>query len=86
MTKWMSTDSVIFPDYSAQNMVKTMELAGKHVHCPPRSRISRAERKPLIEADYYSELRTWLQHCIIEAEEKEDFSKKGRLLSLLKEL
>ena len=82
----MSTGSVIFPDYSAQNMVKTMELTGKHVHYPRRSWISRAERKHPIDADYYSELRTWLQHGIMEAEEKEDFSKKGRLLSLLKEL
>jgi len=67
-------------------MVKTMELAGKHVNCPPRSWINRAERKHPKKADYYSELRTWLQHGIMEAEEKEDFSKKGRLLSLLKEL
>jgi len=36
--------------------------------------------------DYSSELRNWVQHAISQAEEMKDFSKKGKFMSLLKDL
>jgi hypothetical protein len=36
--------------------------------------------------DYSSELRSWVQHAISQAEDMKDFNKKGRFLSLLKDL
>ena len=63
-----------------------MELVNKHVRTPAQSWISRAERRHPPKIDYYSELRSWVQHAIIEAEEQKDFGKKDQLLSLLKDL
>ena len=63
-----------------------MELVEKQASTPTQSWISRAERRHPLRVDYYSELRSWVQHAIIEAEEQKDFGKKDQFLSLLKDL
>ena len=63
-----------------------MELVNKHAHKPAQSWTSRAERRHPPKVDYYSELRSWVQHAILEAEKNKDFNKKDQLLSLLKDL
>lgn len=63
-----------------------MELTSTQVNAPVRSWLSRAERRHPAQVDYFSELRSWVQHAILEAEEKKDLNKKGRLLNLLKDL
>jgi hypothetical protein len=66
--------------------VKTVELVDKKVNTPTQSWMSRAGRRHLPTIDYYSELRSWLQRAMIEAEKKKDFNKKDQLLSLLRDL
>ena len=63
-----------------------MELMNKHVSTPVQSWINRTERKHPPKVDYHSELRTWLQHAILEAERNKDSGKKDLLLSFLKDL
>jgi len=63
-----------------------MEIANKQVSTPVRSWISRAERKHPPKVDYYSELTSWLQHAILEAEKNKNFNKKDQLSILLKDL
>jgi hypothetical protein len=63
-----------------------MELAEKQVSTSTQSWISRAERKHPRKIDYFSELRSWLQRAISEAENNKNFSKKDRLLILLNDL
>jgi hypothetical protein len=63
-----------------------MELINKQTGTPTQSWIGRVDRRNLPKVDYYSELRSWVQHAILEAEEKKDFNKKDALLSLLKDL
>ena len=63
-----------------------MELIGKQVSAPTQSWLSRVERRYPAQVDYFSELRSWVQQAILEAEEKKDFNKKGKLLNLLKDL
>jgi hypothetical protein len=63
-----------------------MELADKQVSTPTQSWTSRAERRHPPKIDYYSELRSWVQRAILEAEKTKDFNKKDQLLILLKEL
>lgn len=63
-----------------------MELTDKQVGTPTRSWTSRAERRHPPKIEYYSELRSWVQHAILEAEENKDFNKKDQFLSLLKDL
>jgi hypothetical protein len=63
-----------------------MELVNKQLSTPTQSWISRAERRHTPKMDYYSELRSWVQRAILEAEKNEDFNKKDQLLSLLKDL
>ena len=87
MTKALLTIFVIFLNHSTEKQeVKTMELADKYVSKPAQSWTSRAERKHPLKVDYYSELRSWLQHAMLEAEKNKDFNKKGQFLSLLKDL
>ena len=50
-----------------------MELVNKHAHTPAQSWTSRAERRHPPKVDYYSELRSWVQHAMFEAEKN-----KGR--------
>jgi hypothetical protein len=63
-----------------------MELIDMQVNTPAQSWLSRVEKRHPAQADYFSELRSWVQHAILEAEEKKDFNKKGKLLILLKDL
>jgi hypothetical protein len=63
-----------------------MKLIDKQVSTPAGSWIVRVERRHPTKVDYYSELRSWVQHAILEAEERKDFSKKGKLLDLLRDL
>jgi hypothetical protein len=63
-----------------------MELIDTQVNTPAQSWLSRVERRQPVQADYFSELRSWVQHAILEAEEKKDLNKKGKLLNLLKDL
>ena len=63
-----------------------MELVDKHVSTAARSWRNKAERRSPAIVDYSSELRSWVQLAIIEAEEMKDFSKKGKFLSLLNDL
>ena len=58
----------------------------KHTEKSARSWLSHTERKHQIEEDFVPELRTWVQHAILEAEKRGDFERKDQLLSLLKEL
>ena len=63
-----------------------MELVDKQVSTAAQSWSNRIDRRRLTKVDYSSELRSWVQHAISQAEEMNDFSKKGRFLSLLKDL
>ena len=63
-----------------------MELVNKQTNTAARSWSNRAERRNSAMVDYSSELRSWVQHAISQAEEMKDFSKKGKFLSLLKDL
>jgi hypothetical protein len=72
--------------YLKKYEVKTMELAEKQVSASTRLWISRAQRKHPRKIDYDSELRSWLQHAILEAEKNKNFNKKNQLLILLSDL
>jgi len=63
-----------------------MKLANKQLSKSAQSWINRVERRHQPKVDYYSELRDWVQHVIIEAEKNKDFKKKNQFLSLLKGL
>ena len=63
-----------------------MELVEKQASTPTQSWINRAERRRPLRVDYYSELRSWVQQVILEAEKNKDFNKKDQFLSLLEEL
>lgn len=65
---------------------ETMELKDKQLSTPAQSWLSRVERRHSNQVDYSSELRSWVEHAILEAEEKRDLSKKGKFLNLLKDL
>jgi hypothetical protein len=63
-----------------------MKSADKHVSTAARSWSNRADRRHSAIVDYSSELRSWVQCAILDAEEMKDFDKKGRFLSLLEDL
>lgn len=63
-----------------------MKLADRQASTAAQSWSRRADRKRLMKADYSSELRSWVKHAISQAEEMNDLSKKGKFLSLLKDL
>ncbi len=63
-----------------------MNLADKQANTAARSWCRRADRRRLMIADYSSELRSWVKHAISQAEEMNDFNKKSKFLSLLKDL
>jgi len=44
------------------------------------------DRRRPAKVDYSSELRSWVQLAILDAEEMKDFNKKDKFLSLLEEL
>lgn len=63
-----------------------MESANKQVSTPVKSWACKVEGRPMPKVDHYSELRSWVQRAILEAERNKDFNKKDQLLSLLKDL
>jgi len=63
-----------------------MELVDKQMNTAARSWSNRADRRHSAIVDYSSELRSWVQLAILEAEEMKDFNKKGKFLSLLEDL
>lgn len=63
-----------------------MELVHKQISKPAQSWTSGAERRHSPKVEYYSELRSWVQQVILEAEKNKDFNKKDQFLSLLEEL
>lgn len=63
-----------------------MEIVKKEHNRSARSWTNRVERKHFDQRDFYPELRTWVQHAIMEAEKSKNFEKKDQLLGLLKEL
>jgi cystathionine beta-lyase/cystathionine gamma-synthase len=66
--------------------VKTMEIVEKQSNRSAQSWTKRSEHRRSTEADFYPELRSWVQHAIVEAEKSKNSEKKDQLLSLLKEL
>ena len=63
-----------------------MEIMKKQISKPARSWNQHVSGKHSAEACFYPELRSWVQHAILEAEKCGNFEKKDQLLSLLKEL
>jgi hypothetical protein len=63
-----------------------MEMMNKHTSRPAQSCTSRAEKQNPRRVDYHSELRSWVQQVILEAEKNKDASKKGQFMNLLAEL
>ena len=63
-----------------------MELVDKQISKPAQSWPSRADIRHSPKVEYYSELRSWVQQVILEAEKNKDFNKKDQFLSLLEEL
>jgi len=47
---------------------------------------SQSERGCSAKADYYPELRTWVQHAIVEAEKSKNHAKKDQFIDLLNDL
>jgi ribosomal protein S20 len=63
-----------------------MRLMDEQTSMPVQSRISSAEKKRLRRVDYRSELRSWVQQVILEAEKNKDVNKRDQFLVLLSEL
>lgn len=63
-----------------------MELINTQVRTPVQSWLSRVEKRHPVQTDYFSELRSWVQRALLEAEERKDINKKDKLLNLLKDL
>jgi hypothetical protein len=63
-----------------------MSLEKMQSNSQTRSWKRKAERSQASKMDYYSELRAWVQHALLEAERSQDSKKSEQFLSLLKEL
>jgi hypothetical protein len=63
-----------------------MQLMNREKNISAQAWTNRAQRRHIPRVDYYSQLRSWVQHVILEAEKSKDFDKKDHFLSLLKEL
>ena len=63
-----------------------MKLANKQLSRSAQSWINRVDRRHPPNVGYHSELRDWVQHVILEAEQNKDFEKKSQFLSLLEDL
>jgi hypothetical protein len=63
-----------------------MEIVEKQMSTAAQSWSNRVDRRRPTKTSYSSELRSWVQRAIVEAEEMKDFNKKGKFLSLLKDL
>ena len=66
--------------------METVESVNEQVSTPVKSRACGVEGRHIPKVDHYSELRSWVQRAILEAERNKDFNKKDQLLSLLKDL
>jgi len=58
----------------------------KHVDTSAQLWSNRAAGEHQTSVSYHSELRSWVQRAILEAERNEDSHKKGQLLGLLDDL
>jgi len=75
---------VVFPDHSTKEReVKTMELVNKETNKSAQAWTNRSQRRHVPRVDCCSELRSWIQHVILEAEKRKDFDKKDQFLSFL---
>jgi len=63
-----------------------MKSTNKHLGRSRQSQAKKVKREHSSEVDYYSELRDWVQHVILEAEKNKDFKKKEKFLRLLEDL
>lgn len=72
--------------YPKKHEVKTMETTQKQVSTPIQAWTKRAQRKQPAKTDYYTELNTWLQHAITDAEKNKNPTRKNQLLILQKDL
>ncbi len=63
-----------------------MRLIDTQISAPVQSWLSRVEKRHPVQADYFSELRSWVQRAIVEAEQRKDINKKDKFLDLLKDL
>jgi hypothetical protein len=63
-----------------------MSLEKMQSNSQTRSWKKKADRSQASKTDYYSELRAWVQHALLEAERNQDSKKSEQFLSLLKEL
>jgi hypothetical protein len=63
-----------------------MELANEKKNKSAQDWTDRVQRRHAPRVNYYSELRSWVQQVIREAEKSKDSVKKDQFLSLLKEL
>jgi hypothetical protein len=66
--------------------VTTMSLEKMQSNTQTRSSNRKADRRQASKMDYHSELRTWVQNVLLEAEKNQDSKKSDMFLSLLKEL
>jgi hypothetical protein len=66
--------------------VKNMNLSSKQLSGASQLWVNKVERKHPSRVDYYSALRSWVHHVILEAEKNNDFKKKDRFLKLLEGL
>jgi hypothetical protein len=83
----LSLRFVVYLDHSTEKReVKTMRLANKQLRRSAQSWINRVMKRHQPRVGYHSELRDWVQHVILEAEQNKDFEKKEQFLSLLKDL
>ena len=53
-----------------------MKSTNKHLGGSRQSQVKKVKRENSSEGDYYSELRDWVQHVILEPEKNKDFKKK----------
>jgi len=63
--------------------LRIVELVDKRIDTSAQSWTRRSERRHPPKVGYSSELSSWVQRAILEAEKNEDFNKKDQLLSLL---
>lgn len=63
-----------------------MKSPNQHLGRSRQSQAKKVKREHSSEVDYYSELRDWVQHVILEAEKNKDFKKKEKFLRLLEDL
>jgi hypothetical protein len=87
LTKGTIKNIVLFLNRSTEkHEAETMKSANKQVSTPVKSWTCKVEGRHIPKVDHYSELRSWVQRAILEAERNEAFNKKDQLLSLLKDL